>query len=542
MSYSNFGYIPIDEELRGPPGFGFATDGLGNYDIQNNSFVRVNDINLQSISSDGPILVNDPIQVSYVTMDDLLTDTIGAKTANVIHTSDTIFNSPVKITDVPGQDTITAPQYLHLQSNSRTGIFIQADRDNIGLTDNPFIYCSQDGGNRGFGLQLYGTGEFAMTTGNNIGAGGGVFTFNTAQIAPQGDNRFSFANSLELMRINNSRIDMFRTLDMNGNDITDTNQISVDNINSVGTSISVNNNMICNSGLDARGATYLRGNISNPDGVITFVDNLSMVNNNITSVGDLQVGGNLNNGTGNLTITSNVNFSNNDLLNCGDIRINGIVKNIGAPNILIGDNIDMQGNEILNTNIISDTNITLDPGDDNFVSVGLGSNLSIQNGFISMNQSTLTPSEPGGFQGLLYKSANELFWKVAGRTTNLSDVYAKQRSRVSSLTESTTTSGTYINKVSLAAGEISGLYKIKWYAEVTNTNIASRTSLRIQRNGTTTLAESYAPANVVAGDYIMMSGYVIESFTGAAIYNLDYFASGGTAKIRNAYLEVKSWG
>ena len=380
MSYSNFGYISNEESLRGKPGYGYAVDEFGNYDIQNNNFVNVDDIELASISSPSEIIFTAPVdlQDNKLTVQDLQIDAVAVdNTATVLAlngsnevvtrtvfpspfdqdlntTDDVAFNSvsvpaidnsggtiiigddmsfsanditavnnatinnvivnslassgtsvsvdndltlnnnnisgvntvsaevldcpslsatsgtikinddvvagaSLKLTSVAGEDSITSPGCLHLQSDTDACIYVQADRDGTAVDDNPLMLATTNGGNYGFAQlisNLVGATQLASgTTANNTS---GRFQFFTTQITNNGDAPPLFDNSLVLFDVSDVENKSLRDFNMDSNNIT-------------------NGGTITTAILDCPSLTATSGTIA-------MTDNLSMGGNDISGV------------------------------------------------------------------------------------------------------------------------------------------------------------------------------------------------------------------------------------------------------------------
>lgn len=248
VNYSNFGTTLNNtsiEALRGEPGFGFAVDEFGNYDIQGNDMIGINDITINNdIIYTSPETNNnlvtvlsrdstDDNKIKETDLNELFNDinvnTISKKDNSFIQVNNnTAFNSgKILISDI---DTNITDCSIHVKSNTDACIYLQADRDNIGSTDNPFIYGSQNGGNSAFGLQLDALNIMRITQGNTAGSTNGIIELYTAEVVDNGDNRFDFQNSQRIARFDIGDIDFDTDLDMNANNINAVNNIVTETI------------------------------------------------------------------------------------------------------------------------------------------------------------------------------------------------------------------------------------------------------------------------------------------------------------------------
>ena len=334
--------------------------------------------------------------------------------------NDSIVSGDFKITQIPTRKFIDAPGYVHVQSNGDCPVWMEADKDNVNESDNPFLVMSQDGGSTAY---IQGIGEnnaYQFKGGFTSNSLGGVYEFFTFQVVNNGNlppTLFELPGD-PMFRIESSGIQSFRDLDMDQNTIT---------------------------------------NVPN-----------------------------LENTLGNITLTT---------------QNNGFV--------------------VLNPN----------------------SNLVMTDSYISFNVPSGTPSvpAPGGFQGYLYKSAQNLLWKTPAGTTILNNVYGSEFDSLTSATLSTTTSLTYVNALNLVSGVLpAGDYMIQWSADVSNSNSTTdKTQVRAQIDGTTTLSENTTPQMFGASEYTNFSGSSVQTLTNAShAFTIDFAASASTAQIRNKSIQI----
>jgi len=148
-------------------------------------------------------------------------------------------------------------------------------------------------------------------------------------------------------------------------------------------------------------------------------------------------------------------------------------------------------------------------------------------------------------------SQHGLLPKLGGGTTNFlradgtwaappASDFGSDFSQGSSDGESTTTSGTYQQKLRLTTGALAsgGIYRIGYSYEWRLSNLSNPFGGRAQIDDTTTIHEQSAEPKDVNSWY-EAGGFYYFTGTGAAIdVDLDYRAGGGTAYIRRARLEV----
>jgi hypothetical protein len=158
---------------------------------------------------------------------------------------------------------------------------------------------------------------------------------------------------------------------------------------------------------------------------------------------------------------------------------------------------------------------------------------------------TGNPSAPS--QGdLWYESTNKYFRyhdgsavRTLATLTNL-PVYGTQAQQANNDAQSTTTSGTYQQKLRVTTPSLpAGTYRIGFYYEWGKSNLADFAS-RVQVNDTTTIMEGLEEAvDAGADQYFPRGGFGYYTGSGVLNIDLDYHANGsGTARIRRARLEI----
>ena len=108
------------------------------------------------------------------------------------------------------------------------------------------------------------------------------------------------------------------------------------------------------------------------------------------------------------------------------------------------------------------------------------------------------------------------------------------------LTTTTTTSGSYIQKMRLTTTNLpTGQYVIMWSADGGATDKDSGI-YQLEENDTTVITENEARMNMPSGVvwYNSFSGHAIRNLSGVNTYDIDYKETGGTASIRNARLTL----
>ena len=286
VNYSKFGTSLSDtslESLRGEPGFGFAVDEFGNYDIQGNCMVDIDCLDVRGdITNDTPgnvsfgsnvdmgtnniIGVNDiniandivysspetnntlvtvlardsgdgnkikETDLSNLPLDNISVNSISQKDNGFIQVNDdTVFSTTsVKLTSVAGQESITANNCFHLQSDGDACLYIQADRDGTGGADNPVFLANTSGGLYGSAIVMSNTGgRLQIANGSTADATSGDIQFFTTQITDNGDAPFTLGGSQLLFEIKNSENDSYRNLNLNTNNIVNVNDLDAKGI------------------------------------------------------------------------------------------------------------------------------------------------------------------------------------------------------------------------------------------------------------------------------------------------------------------------
>ena len=112
----------------------------------------------------------------------------------------------------------------------------------------------------------------------------------------------------------------------------------------------------------------------------------------------------------------------------------------------------------------------------------------------------------------------------------------------SSLATASTTSGTYVNELTLVtdASAVAGTYRIGWALQLSNSNNSKRSTYRVQVDGTTILEENEVFFNA-GGVFWSFPGFAYLPLTaGSHTITIDYLAVSNTASIKNARLEFYS--
>jgi hypothetical protein len=370
-----------------PPTFGaktpiFYMSGTGHtsfvdFDMNTNNILNAGDVELDSLTKDGagPILVND----------------------------DTTFKTnSVKMTSVAGQDSITAPGCLHLQSDTGTCIWLQADRDNVDEADKPFLWMTQDGGGYGSKIGSTDDNKTYWIAGNGVGPGNGIFKFYTGQIVNNGDAPPDFTNLVEppLLHMTDSFVNIGRNLDMLTNDISNVGNVELDSLSKDGVG-----NIIVNSGVEFYdgGPNLLQIDNTGIDAGVM----LNMGGFNIDDVGTLLTREITLSGVGpNILVNNPIDMTGNNLVNVGDIELDSITKD-GAGSIIVNNAIEFYDGgpnlfQIDNTGIAC--GIDLDLGGSNILDVtdlntreislsGVGPNILVSNPFDMQNNDILNNND-----------------------------------------------------------------------------------------------------------------------------------------------------
>ena len=127
------------------------------------------------------------------------------------------------------------------------------------------------------------------------------------------------------------------------------------------------------------------------------------------------------------------------------------------------------------------------------------------------------------------------------QVSSLSSAYSGYTAYAESEAQSTTTSSTYQEKLSLALPTLTaGTYRVQWYCEIRNSSGSQDCQVKIEYDNTTVLAEINQEQKD-ASNYTPISGFRVIAMTGASHQvDMDYSneLSGNTMYIRRARLEV----
>lgn len=235
------------------------TDGLKDYqDLNIDSIIArqvdaissiILGLNVQNINVEDPFLeifVNDDthftndvvIDGALTVTGDIINPDIEVNTISTYDTSkielisDTIlYQSDFKQTSIVGQDSITAPDAFHLQSDGKITIFLQSDRDNITEEDTPTIWASQDGQNAGFSIGMSADNRFELISGGATQTSGNLEIYSK-QFTGNGDDIPSWTGGARIARFDGVTGILFdNDLDMQLNDILNVGVITVDEMN-----------------------------------------------------------------------------------------------------------------------------------------------------------------------------------------------------------------------------------------------------------------------------------------------------------------------
>lgn len=204
----------------------------------------IDEIYTQNIYVDPPateIFINDKLHllgdlevdgsiIGNVSDDVLDVNEINQKDNGFIQVNDdTVFTTnSVKLTSVAGQESITANNCFHLQSDGDACVYIQADRDGSGGLDNPLLLANTSGGNYGTVFLMSNTsGQLQIANGNTTDATSGTIQFFTTQITDNGDAPFDFSGSSLLLGLDNNNVNCYRDIDVNNNDIVNVGDLDL---------------------------------------------------------------------------------------------------------------------------------------------------------------------------------------------------------------------------------------------------------------------------------------------------------------------------
>jgi len=252
---------------------------------------------------------------------------------------DTVFTTQsVKLTTVAGQDSITQPGCLHLQSQDNTCIFLEADTNWSGVSDVPYIMFSQDGNHTA--MNITGANNIysiiaSSTTAPGLDLSIGVTADNGIGVVP------TINSIVPKIQIRSTSTLFKQDSNMSNNNIINTSDVELESITANTT------NIVMNSDID-------------------------MSNNDIINLANINTGGNL-------AIGSNILMGTNNISNVGDLSINGMLKNIGAPNIQVGDDLDMLTNNIEDLGLLNfATTPATDNANTNILTIEAGGNVEIR--------------------------------------------------------------------------------------------------------------------------------------------------------------------
>src|SRR5690606_9261996 len=106
---------------------------------------------------------------------------------------------------------------FHIQNNEDAAMWLQADRDGTGGSDNPFFLGTQDAGNLGFQIGMVNTNSaFQIINGNTTDATSGRIELRTMQLINNGDNRPQFSGGNSMMTLTNTSVEIYRDTNITG--------------------------------------------------------------------------------------------------------------------------------------------------------------------------------------------------------------------------------------------------------------------------------------------------------------------------------------
>jgi len=383
VNYSLFGTtanITNRELLRGPSGFGFAVDQFGNYDIQGNNIVGIEDITIgNNIIYSAPETNN--LLTSVLAVDNLDNNKIKETNLNItpftsLNTIDLNVDSinenlDNKITiknnldlnnnNINNVNNINANNQLFIKNSSQIShpdcqihiadtvascIWLEADTNNAGETDFAYIRLTEDGNNT---MHTFSgnNNTLAITSGSNAGSQGILLRNANVISAPQGTmptfDNISTGFSLTLTGCN-----IFRPTNFNNNNLNNVNDIRLDTITAKTTNITMNNNINMNNN-NINNINRISGN-----GPSIYIDTpIDMNNNNLINVATLTcltstITPLITSSGVNTLFGKNINLQNNNILNCSSIDTDEITST--GTSTLFSKNINMQANNILGVN------------------------------------------------------------------------------------------------------------------------------------------------------------------------------------------------
>lgn len=161
---------------------------------------------------------------------------------------------------------------------------------------------------------------------------------------------------------------------------------------------------------------------------------------------------------------------------------------------------------------------------------------------VSAEISTITEkTAPDSADLLLIEDSIASNAKKCLQVGNLLPQFGRDYQSAASEGTSTTTSSTFQNKVSLTTGALTGVYLVKWQAELTVNSTTARFQVRLYNStDAVDLCFHDAPATTI-GAYKLVSGFALVTFSGAAKTLIVQFASqngSSTVTIRRARIAL----
>ena len=256
---------------------------------------------------------------------------------------DTVITSQsLKLTSVAGQNLISAPNCLHLQSNGDACFYLQAGRDG-GLADNPLMWSKSNNGLNGSYMGVSNNqGAFQIASGNSTDNTSGRIQLFTANITDNGDNAPGFGmGSIMLADFNETEAEIFRDVNIHTNSLKEVEAIDANNINaSTDIDIKMNDDVVVNGSLSVIDNTNV---IDFQENLITSYAGLNMNENNIFNISSIDCDTLKSNTFSKIDVLDDLDLGTKSLLNVGDISVGGLATltatalDNAATNILVLD-------------------------------------------------------------------------------------------------------------------------------------------------------------------------------------------------------------
>lgn len=307
FDFTKFGSISDTTAITGPAGQGFAIDSNGNYDLQNNTIVNINDLEMN-----GQIFI-----------------------------CDSVYN----------EDPPPTTCDIHIKRDGEACIYLQADVDNSG-NEQPMLIGTSGNNTNMITMRMNSLDVFELISSRSANPG---IDFSVSGISVSTDPPTISTRVRTLaIRENVIRVDPDGLgtipLDLNTNEIQNVTTFEVETIHHpsgaatavhFSSPINMNDKDITNVN-----DIYVKGMLLNAGPAnIEVGDNLDMQQNNIigiASIGVDSIGVDLG---ASVAFTNDVNMSSNDLLAVNSIAVDTISKSVGTE-ITVSDDVNFSSSDL----------------------------------------------------------------------------------------------------------------------------------------------------------------------------------------------------